>query len=116
MNKYISPSWIQHEVRPGNVAYKQNMRREGKLLYDVMADAIGYTSISIKVASEKNDAWCMFHSPRCINIIVASLVNYVPATSLETKKANAANPSILCQKNVKTMYFKTLNPKLFNLS
>ena len=37
---------------------------------------------SIKVASEKNDAWSMFHSPRCI--IVASLVNYVPATSLET--------------------------------
>ena len=39
-----------------------------------------YTPISIKVASEKNDAWSIFHSPRCI--IVASLVNYVPATSL----------------------------------
>ena len=38
------------------------------------------TPISIKVASEKNDAWSIFHSPRCI--IVASLVNYVPATSL----------------------------------
>ena len=35
-----------------------------------------YRPISIKVA------WSMFHSPRCI--IVASLVNYVPATSLET--------------------------------
>ena len=42
----------------------------------------GYTPISIKVASEKNDAWSMFHSPQCI--IVASLVNYVPATSLDT--------------------------------
>ena len=41
-----------------------------------------YTPISIKVASEKNDAWSMFHSPRCI--IIVSLVNYVPATSLET--------------------------------
>ena len=41
-----------------------------------------YTPISIKVASEKNDAWSMFHSLRCI--IVASLVNCVPATSLET--------------------------------
>ena len=38
------------------------------------------TPILIKVASEKNDAWYIFHSPRCI--IVASLVNYVPATSL----------------------------------
>ena len=55
----------------------------------------------------------MFHSPRCT--IVASLVNYVPATSLETLKANAANVSMLCQQNVKTMYFKTLNPRLFNL-
>ena len=52
----------------------------------------------------------MFHSPRCI--IVASLVNYVPATSLETQKANASNASMLCQQNVKTMYFKTLNPGL----
>ena len=41
-----------------------------------------YTPISIKVASEKNDAWSMFHSLRCI--IVASLVNYVLATSIET--------------------------------
>ena len=41
-----------------------------------------YTPISIKVASEKNDARSMFHSPRCI--IVASLVSFVPATSLET--------------------------------
>ena len=40
------------------------------------------TPISIKVASEKNDARSMFHSPRCI--IVASLVSFVPATSLET--------------------------------
>ena len=69
--------------------------------------------ISIKVTSKKNDAWSMFHSPRCI--IVASLVNYVPATSLETQKANASNASMLCQQNVKTMYFKTLNPRLFNL-
>ena len=38
------------------------------------------TPISIKVASEKNDAWSIFHSPRCI--IVASLPNNVPATSL----------------------------------
>ena len=73
-----------------------------------------YTPTSIKVASEKNDAWSMFHSPRCT--IVASVVNYVPATmSLETQKANAANASMLCQQNVKTMYFKTLNPRLFNL-
>ena len=41
-----------------------------------------YTPISIKVASEKNDAWSMSHSLR--GIIVVSLVNYVPATSLET--------------------------------
>ena len=40
-----------------------------------------YTPISIKVASEKNDAWSIFHSPRCI--IVASLVNYV---NLESKR------------------------------
>ena len=73
-----------------------------------------YTPISIKVASKKNDAWSMFHSPRCT--IVASLVNYVPATtSLETQKANAANAFMLRQQNVKTMYFKTLNPRLFNL-
>ena len=39
---------------------------------------------ALKVASEKSDAWSMHvsHSPRCI--IVASLVNYMPATSLET--------------------------------
>ena len=43
-----------------------------------------YTPISIKVASEKNDAWSMFHSPQ--GIIVASLVNYVPATNLESKR------------------------------
>ena len=51
----------------------------------------------------------MMHDPRFIargGIIVASLVNYVPATSLETyKKANAADASMLCQQNVKTMYF-----------
>ena len=41
-----------------------------------------HLAISIKVASEKNDASSMFHSPRYI--IVVSLVNYVPATSLET--------------------------------
>ena len=72
-----------------------------------------YTPISVKVASEKNDAWSMFHSLRCI--IVASLVNYVPATSLETKKAKAADAFMLCQQNVKTMYFKTLNHRPFNL-
>ena len=55
----------------------------------------------------------MFHSPRCIT--VASLVSFVPATSLEAQKANAADASMLCQQNVKTMYFKTLNPRLFNL-
>ena len=57
----------------------------------------------------------MMHDPcpRCIT--VASQVNFVPATSLETQKANAANASMLCQKNVKTMYFKTLSPRLFNL-
>ena len=55
----------------------------------------------------------MFHSSRCI--IVASLVNYVPATSLETSKANAADASMLCEQNIKTMYFKTLNPRLFDL-
>ena len=37
------------------------------------------TPISTKVASERNDAWSMFHSPRCI--IAASLVNFVPATT-----------------------------------
>ena len=62
---------------------------------------------------EKNDAWSMFHSPQFI--IVARLVNYVPARSLETKKANAADTSMLCQQKVKTMYFKTLNPRLVNL-
>ena len=43
----------------------------------------------------------------------ASLVNYVPPTSLETKTANATDASMLCQQNVKTMYFQTLNPRLF---
>ena len=42
-----------------------------------------------------------------------SLINYVPATSLETEKANAANASMLCQQNVKIMYFKTRNPIRF---
>ena len=78
-----------------------------------LSSRLVYTPISIKVASEKNDAWSVFHSLRCI--IVASLVNYVPATSLETQKANASNASMLWQQNVKTMYFKTLNPSLFNL-
>ena len=55
----------------------------------------------------------MFHSPRCIT--VASLVSFVPTTSLETYKVNAADASMQCQKNVKTMYFKTLNPRLFKL-
>ena len=68
---------------------------------------------AIKVDSKKNYAWSTFHSPRCI--IVASLVNSVRATGLETWKANAADASMLCQQNVKTMYFKTLNPRLFNL-
>ena len=76
-------------------------------------DCTVYTPISIKVDSEKNDAWSMFHSPHFI--IVARLVNYVPARSLETKKANAADTSMLCQQKVKTMYFKTLNPRLVNL-
>ena len=72
-----------------------------------------HTPISIKVASEQNEAWSMFHSPRCI--IATSLVNYVPATSPETWKANAADASMQCQQNVKIMYFKTLNPRLYNL-
>ena len=38
-----------------------------------------YKPISIEVASEKNDAWSMFHGQWCI--IVTSRVNYVPATS-----------------------------------
>ena len=83
------------------------------LLITQKAFQSAYTPISIKVASEKNDAWSMFYSPRCT--VVASLVSYVPATSLETQKANAANASMLCQQNVKKMYFKTLNPRLFNL-
>ena len=55
----------------------------------------------------------MFNSPRCIT--VASVVSVVPATSLETYKVNAADASMVCQQNVNTMYFKTLNPRLFNL-
>ena len=58
-----------------------------------------------------HDAWSMFHSLRCI--MGASLVNYVPSTSLETKTANATDASMLCQQNVKTMYFQALNPRLF---
>ena len=58
-----------------------------------------------------HDAWSMFHSLRCI--MGASLVNYVPPTSLETKTANATDASMLCQQNVKTMYFQALNPRLF---
>ena len=46
---------------------------------------------------------------------MTSLVSFVPATSLEAQKANTADASMLCQQNVKTMYFKTLNPRLFNL-
>ena len=41
-----------------------------------------YTPISVKVALVKNDAWSIFHSPRCN--IGASPVNYVLAMSLET--------------------------------
>ena len=33
----------------------------------------------------------------------------------EPRKENAAEAFVLCQQNVKTMYFKTLNPRLFNL-
>ena len=58
-----------------------------------------------------HDARSLFHSPRCI--MGASLVNYVPPTSLETKTANATDASMLCQQNVKTMYFQTLKPRLF---
>ena len=47
-------------------------------------DCTVYTPISIKVDSERNDAWSMFHSPQFI--IVARLVNYVPAMSLKTRK------------------------------
>ena len=46
---------------------------------------------------------------------MTSLVSFVPATTLEAQKANAADASMLCQQNFKTMYFKTLNPRLFNL-
>ena len=46
---------------------------------------------------------------------MTSLVSFVPATSLEAQKANAADASVLCQQNVETMYFKTLNPRLLNL-
>ena len=43
----------------------------------------------------------------------ASQVNYVAPTSLETKTPNATDASMLCQQNIKTMYFQTLNPRLF---
>lgn len=77
---------------------------------------LGFTPISIKVAYVKNDAtgdalndaWSMLHSPRCI--MGASRVNYLPAKSLETQKANA---TMLYQQNVTTMNFKSLNPRLF---
>ena len=42
------------------------------------------------------------HSPR--RIIVASLVNYVPATSLETSKANAGDAFMLCEQNVRQRF------------
>ena len=51
----------------------------------------------------------MMHDPCFIArgaFAVASLVNYVPATSLETSKANAADASMLCEQNVKTNVFQ----------
>ena len=50
--------------------------------YHMYTTTLLHTPISIRVASEKNEAWSMFHSLPCI--IVAGLVNYVPAVSLET--------------------------------
>ena len=44
----------------------------------------------------------MSHSPR--RIIVASLVNHVPATSLETSKANAGDAFMLCEQNVRQRF------------
>ena len=46
-------------------------------------------------------------------IKVASVKADAPPTSLETKTANATDASMLCQQNVKTMYFQTLKPRLF---
>ena len=60
---------------------KQQQTKKGELI-NRTSWTERYIPISIKVGSEKNDAWSMFHSLRCI--IVASVVNYVPATSLET--------------------------------
>ena len=68
------------------------------------AFALRLRNISTKVASVKNDAWSMFHSLRCI--MGASPVNYVPATSLKPRKQTL----LTLQKNVTTMFFKTLNP------
>ena len=55
----------------------------------------------------------MFHSPRCI--IVASPINLCARNEPRNLESKRANASMLCQQNVKTMYFKTLNPRLFNL-
>ena len=44
----------------------------------------------------------MSHSLR--RIIVASLVNHVPATSLETSKANAGDAFMLCEQNVRQRF------------
>ena len=75
--------WCYYEIKHGAVfspitlwspceGLNQNKKSSFKIVF----------AYSIKVASEKNDAWSMFHSPRFI--IVAKLVNYVPAMSLET--------------------------------
>ena len=57
----------------------------------------------------------MFHGPWFIT--VACLVSYVPATSLETYTVESKCywRLFVCQQNVKTMYFKTLIPRLLNL-
>ena len=49
--------------------------------YCICADILEQSELKV-CGSEKNDAWSVFHSPRYI--IVTSIVNYVPATSLET--------------------------------
>ena len=98
--------WIQDNLVYENQITDYSNRTEG---------AIGIHLFQLRLLQRRmmHDAWSMFHSSRCI--IVASLVNYVPATSLETSKANAADASMLCEQNIKTMYFKTLNPRLFDL-
>ena len=52
----------------GSSETKQNKTKKKQHKMERRKSLKMYTPMSIKVASEKNDAWSTFHSPRCIII------------------------------------------------